>query len=454
MFGQIENTTILKYDQQVPRYTSYPTAPHFNSSVNDEVYVGWLKALPNQETISLYIHTPFCNQLCWYCGCYTKATNRYAPVEDYAHILAREIRIIGNLLRQKKCQVSHIHFGGGSPTILLPDTFENLIKTIRSEFEIKKDAEIAIEVDPRNVNEEKVATYAKAGINRVSIGVQDFNLEVQKAINREQSFDVVYDCVKLFRKFHINNINLDLIYGLPKQTLEMVKKNIDFSMLLKPSRIALFAYAHVQWKKKHMRLIDENDLPGGENKLAMYQAAAKKLNEEGYFSIGLDHFAKSDDSMFEAFHEEKLKRNFQGYSTDNANCIIGFGASAISYLPSGYAQNTLDFEEYKKNILSEKLPVIKGVEINKEDKIRKKIIDELMCYMEVDLKKICEEFSLPKNSFNQEIELLENLKSDGLVRIKNNKIKINLAAPQISRVVSSVFDKFFQPEAQRHSKIA
>jgi oxygen-independent coproporphyrinogen-3 oxidase len=329
-----------------------------------------------------------------------------------------------------------------------------LIKTIRSEFEIKKDAEIAIEVDPRNVNEEKVATYAKAGINRVSIGVQDFNLEVQKAINREQSFDVVYDCVKLFRKFHINNINLDLIYGLPKQTLEMVKKNIDFSMLLKPSRIALFAYAHVQWKKKHMRLIDENDLPGGENKLAMYQAAAKKLNEEGYFSIGLDHFAKSDDSMFEAFHEEKLKRNFQGYSTDNANCIIGFGASAISYLPSGYAQNTLDFEEYKKNILSEKLPVIKGVEINKEDKIRKKIIDELMCYMEVDLKKICEEFSLPKNSFNQEIELLENLKSDGLVRIKNNKIKINLAAPQISRVVSSVFDKFFQPEAQRHSKIA
>lgn len=454
MFGHIENSTILKYDQQVPRYTSYPTAPHFNSTVNGKVYIDWLKSLPNKEIISLYIHIPFCQQLCWYCGCYTKATKRYAPVEDYAHILAQEIRIIGNLLRQKNCQVSHIHFGGGSPTILLPDTFEHLMKVIRSEFEIKKDAEIAIEIDPRTVNEEKIATYARSGINRISIGVQDFNYEVQKAINREQSFDVVYDCIKLFRRFHINNINLDLIYGLPKQTVEMVKKNIDFSMLLNPSRIALFAYAHVQWKKKHMRLIDENDLPSGEIKIAMYQEAAKKLNKEGYFSIGLDHFSKAKDSMEQAFREKELKRNFQGYSTDNANCIIGFGASSISYLPGGYAQNTLDFEEYKKNILHQELPVIKGIATDKDDKIRKKIIDELMCYMEVDLSKICEESDLPKNFFNEEVKSLKDLEIDGLIIVKNNKIKINPLAPQISRVVSSFFDKFFKPDAQRHSKIA
>lgn len=454
MFGKIEDCTILKYDNQIPRYTSYPTAPHFTSEINGNVYSGWLKALPDQETLSLYIHIPFCQQLCWYCGCYTKVTQRYAPVEDYAHILAREIRLVGELLQGKNHQVSHIHFGGGSPTILLPDTFEHLMKTIKGEFKIAADAEIAIEVDPRNVNEEKISVYAQSGINRVSIGVQDFNREVQLAINREQSFDLVYDCIKLFRKHGIENINLDLIYGLPKQTVEMVRKNIDYAMLLNPSRIALFAYAHVQWKKKHMRLIDENDLPDSLSRIAMYKIAAEKLQQEGYLSIGLDHFAKADDSMAQSLKNEKLKRNFQGYSTDTANSLIGFGASAISYLPFGYAQNSLDFDEYKKNILSEKLPIIKGIEISAEDKMRKRIIDELMCYLEVDLKPICQSFNLPENYFEKEIELLQNLKKDGLVRIKNNVIKINLKSPQICRVVSSVFDKFLKPSDQKHSKIA
>ena len=453
MFGQIEDHVVLKYDKQVPRYTSYPTAPHFTAAVSAEIYSGWLKDLPEPETLSLYIHIPFCQQLCWYCGCYTKITQRYAPVEDYAHILAREIRLVGELLRQKNHRVSHIHFGGGSPTILLPDSFEFLMKTIRAEFAIDPDAEIAIEVDPRNVNEEKITTYAKTGINRVSIGVQDFNHEVQTAINREQSFDLVYDCIKLFRKHGIQNINLDLIYGLPKQTVEMTKKNIDYAMLLKPSRIALFAYAHVQWKKKHMRLIDEKDLPDNVTRIAMYKAAAEKLQQEGYLAIGLDHFAKRDDSMSAAFKNEKLKRNFQGYSTDTANSVIGFGASAISYLPFGYAQNTLDFEQYKKNILAEKLVTVKGIALSDEDKMRKKIIDELMCYLEVDLNKIYTEFDLPKNYFEKEISALEELRKDGLVRVKNGTIKINLATPQISRVVSSMFDKFFDASDQKHSKI-
>jgi oxygen-independent coproporphyrinogen III oxidase len=454
MFGKIEDEVILKYDNQVPRYTSYPTAPHFSAKINGEIYADWLKNLPEEETISLYFHIPFCKQLCWYCGCYTKATQRYAPVEDYVHILLREIRIVSEKLKGKNCKVSHIHFGGGSPTILLPESFDLLMQTIKSEFEITNDAEIAIEVDPRNVNEEKVASYAKSGINRVSIGVQDFNQEVQVAINREQSFDVVYDCIKLFRKYNIENINLDLIYGLPKQTTQMVKKNIDFAMLLKPSRIALFAYAHVQWKKKHMRLIDENDLPDSLERLEMYREAAQKLEKEGYSSIGLDHFAKSEDNMVLAFKDEKLKRNFQGYSTDNANVLIGFGVSSISYLPFGYAQNTLDFAEYKKSILAGILPVAKGIAISQEDIIRKRIIDELMCYLEVDLNVICDSFNLPKNYFEKEITNLQNLKKDGLVRTKNNLVKINLTTPQICRVVSSIFDKFFEPSEVRHSKMA
>ncbi len=445
---------VLKYDSQVPRYTSYPTAPHFTSTIDDKIYTSHLQALNSHETLSLYLHIPFCKQMCWYCGCYTKATLRYAPVEDYAQILMREINLVGDLLKQKNHKTTHIHFGGGSPTILQPEAFEQIMQTIKSKFNIAADAEIAIEVDPRNVDEEKIIAYKKMGINRVSIGVQDFNDEVQKAINREQSFDLVYDCIKIFRKYGIENINLDLIYGLPKQSVEMVKKNIDLAMLLKPTRIALFSYAHVLWKKKHMRLIREEDLPDNASRLLMYDEARKKLQQENFFAIGLDHFAKADDSMFQAFQSKVLKRNFQGYSTDSANNIIGFGASAISYLGDCYAQNILDLDEYKKIILSNKLPIAKGVEIGKEDKMRKKIIDELMCYLEVDLQKICDEFGVAKNYFTSEIAALQELVADGLVTVDGLQISINKNAPQICRVVASKFDQFFVASLKQHSKIA
>lgn len=450
----LQDRIILKYDNQIPRYTSYPTAPHFTTEINGDVYTDWLQSLPSEETLSLYIHIPFCQKLCWYCGCYTKITERYAPVEDYTYVLIRELRIVSDLLIQKNHKVSHIHFGGGSPTILLPETFKNLMKTIRSGFVIADDAEVAIEVDPRTINEEKISTYAEAGINRVSIGVQDFNHDVQLAINREQSFDLVYDCVKLFKKHGIKNINLDLIYGLPKQTVEGIKKNIDYAMLLHPNRIALFAYAHVQWKKKHMRLINEDDLPDNVTRIAMYQAAAEKLKQEGFVSIGLDHFAKSSDVMTEALKNKKLKRNFQGYSTDTADSVIGFGASAISHLPFGYVQNTLNFEEYKKNILDKKLPTVKGIITGEEDKLRKRIIDEVMCYMEVDLNVICNSFNRPQDYFGNEIKALDELEKDGLITIRNNVIKVHPNAPQITRVVSSFFDKFFEPSTTKHSKIA
>ncbi len=454
MFGEIDEQTILKYSGQVPRYTSYPTAPNFSAEINSKTYISWLKTLGQEETLSLYIHIPFCQQLCWYCGCYTTITQRYEPIENYANILEQEIRIVGEILRQKKHRVSHIHFGGGSPTILTPDSFRFLMATIGAEFEIAQDAEIAIEVDPRNVDEDKIKAYFECGINRVSLGVQDFNQEVQAAINREQSFDLVLDCVKKFRKYGIQNINLDLIYGLPKQTVEMVKNNIDYALLLNPERIALFAYAHVGWKKKHMRLIEESDLPDDVTRIEMYKSAAEKLQRDGYLAIGLDHFAKPSDSMAQAFRDGKLKRNFQGYSTDTSDNIIGFGVSSIGYLSGfGYAQNTLDFKEYEKGILNRELGVSKGIKISKEDQIRKKIIDKIMCYLEVDLKEVSTSFNLPENFFAPEIAQLEDLKRDGLVRIKNNVIKINLATPQISRVVCSIFDKFFEASAQKYSKI-
>ena len=368
-----QDLAILRHDRQIPRYTSYPTAPHFNSSINSEIYTSWLKSLPADETLSLYFHIPFCRQLCWYCGCFTKITRHYAPIEDYANILAREIRLVSDLLKARK--VCHLHFGGGSPTILLPETFRHLMQIIRAKFEIEKDAEIAIEIDPRNVSEEKISCYAKEGINRASIGVQDFNHETQLAINRKQSFELVYDCVKLLRKYGIEQINLDLIYGLPKQTFTTIKKSVNYSLLLDPSRISLFSYAHVPWIKRHMRLIDKNDLPSNLEKITMFKTATQELQNGNYLLIGLDHFVRKDDEMLLAFQNKKLKRNFQGYTTDKASSLIGFGASSISFLPFGYVQNTSGISEYRADILNKKLPAIKGIAISDEDKIRKRIID-------------------------------------------------------------------------------
>lgn len=451
---QAVDKIILKYDRQLPRYTSYPTAPHFKIELDSKIYSSKLKNISNQETLSLYFHIPFCQQLCWYCGCYTKATKRYAPVEDYVHIMMREIKIISDLLGRKKHLVKHIHFGGGSPTILHKNTFSHLIQLIKNEFNIALNAEIAIEVDPRNIGEDDIKNYALEGINRVSIGVQDFNHEVQLAINREQSFEVVYDCVRLFRKHGINDINLDLIYGLPKQTVEMVKRNIDYSLLLKPERIALFSYAHVKWVKKHMRLIKEKDLPLAENKIEMYKIAAKRLIEEGYTSIGLDHFARKESSLMASVKNKTLKRNFQGYSTDSGSTIIGFGASAIGTLPDYYTQNTLDLEEYKRSILSDILPVKKGLELSKEDRIRKAIIDEIMCYLEVNLEKVCRSFNLKKDYFINELKNLEKLEKDNLIEIKKNKITINPSFPQASRIVASFFDSYLEKDNKKHSRVA
>lgn len=449
----VSDPLILKYNGQIPRYTSYPTAPHFTSEINSNVYSNWLGSLPSENTLSLYIHIPFCQQLCWYCGCYTKITKREAPIQDYIDTLIREIGIVADLLSQKNHTVSHIHFGGGSPTILSPELFKTLLKTIRSKFVIADDAEIAIEIDPRTLNEEKIMAYATSGVNRVSIGVQDFNLDVQRAINREQSFELVQQCTDLFKANGINNISLDLIYGLPKQTVEKIEKNIDAALLLNPNRISLFAYAHVRWMKKHMQLIKEEDLPDNASRLLMYRAAAERLNKNGYVSIGLDHFAKQNDSMAIALENKTLKRNFQGYSTDTAENIIGFGLSAISHLQFGYAQNTLDMTQYKKEIINNKLPIIKGFKTTIEDKIRKKIIDDIMCYMKVDLNAVCNAFSYPTDYFKQELLCLKELEKDGLVSIKNNVITIHPQARQLTRVVSSVFDNYYKPSSQKHSKI-
>ena len=447
------NNKILKYNNLAPRYTSYPTAPHFSKDITSDIYKGWLEAITDDQNISLYFHIPFCRKLCHYCGCHTKIVDYDDPINSYIDTLIKELALVSRSLTSKH-KVIHIHFGGGTPTILEPKIFNKLIAKVRELFVISENLEFAIEVDPRTINEEKVKSYAENGVNRISFGIQDFNLDVQTAINRIQPFELVANITELFRKYSINNINFDLIYGLPKQTEKIILENLKQSIKLAPTRIAFFGYAHVPWMKKNMQLINEEDLPDNLARLNMFSLAQDYLSSNGYNPIGLDHFAHQDDSMFNAYNDGDLKRNFQGYTSDKADILIGLGVSSISYLPDGYAQNNLMISKYRPAIEKGEFPIIKGILLSEDDKIRKLIIDEIMCYMRVDLNKILINTPYSLDDFIPQLERLKPLAEDGLITINGSEIIINPNARQITRIVSSLFDAYFKGGVNKHSIVA
>ncbi|MFN3499923.1 MAG: oxygen-independent coproporphyrinogen III oxidase, partial [Pannonibacter indicus] len=301
--------------RNVPRYTSYPTAPHFSAEVTPGLYGSWLAGLPEETDLSLYLHVPYCRELCHYCGCHTKATRKDAPLVQYAKSLEAEIELVaGHLGAQRR--VRHIHWGGGTPSLLPEASLLELSGLIRVLFDLTPDLEHAIELDPRYVTRRLALTLAVMGINRASLGVQDLNPDVQKAIGRVQSYEVLQTAVDHLRDAGLDALNFDLMYGLPLQTRDTILDTVARSVALQPSRIALFGYAHVPWMKKHQRLIDEPTLPAPAERLAMADAAREALMDAGYVAIGLDHFARPDDSMAIALAEGRLKRNFQGYTTD------------------------------------------------------------------------------------------------------------------------------------------
>lgn len=446
------NDLILKYNALVPRYTSYPTAPHFNNDFNKETYIKWLSELPNQKPISLYIHIPFCRKLCWFCGCNTKITQKYSPLESYMPALLSEIKFIAQLFNNSQT-ISQIHFGGGSPNILNDKDFTSIISTINKYFCISKDAEIAMEVDPRHITNEQIQTYSSNGVNRISIGVQDFNHNTQKAINREQPYELILETVSLLHKHNIDQINLDFIYGLPKQTISSMEKNIDLALTLNPSRLSIFGYAHVPWMKKHMRLIHEEDLPDNKERLKIFQIAEKKLNDANYTSIGIDHFAKQDDEMSQSYLNKSLRRNFQGYVTDIAPTLIGLGTSSIGYIENlGYVQNNSSTHEYKDLITKETLPIGKGKIMNKKDLLHYDIIMHLMCYFEINLEDYCKKHNVKKEYFDPYIENLQEFITDNLVSVNNYNIKIDPRAKQLVRIICSTFDQYYNNSQKKHSK--
>lgn len=434
----------------VPRYTSYPTAPHFHEGITSKTYFDWLAALPEDEPASLYVHIPFCDTLCWFCGCHTTVVNNYSPVKGYCEWLLREIDLVATAIGGRR-KVSHIHWGGGSPTLLQNEDIAKLAFAIRKHFDVLPDAEFAIEIDPRGLSEATVKALAAAGVSRASIGLQDCDIAVQRAINRIQSEEETAAAVSLMRAAGIRSINLDLIYGLPHQTLESWERTLDFAMWLDPDRLAVFGYAHVPTFKKHQALIKERDLPGLEARFHLAEVASQILCGHGYRQIGLDHYAKHSDPLAQAAAAGKLRRNFQGYTTDAAQTLIGFGASAIGALPQGYVQNIADVPGYRAALASDLLPIARGVALSDDDRIRRYVIERLMCDMEVDLKAVSARFGRAPYTFASSLARLSDLAAQGVVRVCDLKVSIPHEWRAAVRLVCAAFDTYLQASTRRHS---
>lgn len=440
-----------KYDLKVPRYTSYPTAPHFTGAVDETTYRRWLESLPMGSSMSLYFHVPFCDSMCWFCGCYTKIVRQNQPVAQYLDLLCREVELVAETL-PARFEVRHIHWGGGSPTILKPEQWRRTIAHVRDCFAMDHFEELAVELDPRDVTGEYVTALADAGVNRVSIGVQDFDHTVQAAVNRVQPFETVAKVCDWLRESGITHINFDLMYGLPFQSVAGVGRLAEQAVRLQPSRIALFGYAHVPWMKSHQKQIPEHALPDARTRLEQFESVAQVLTSSGYQAVGLDHFARADDDLARALTSGRLRRNFQGYTIDNATALIGFGASAIGQLPQGYVQNASPLKAYGDAIASGRLPTTRGIALSREDVVRRAIIEQLMCQLRVDVAAVCHQHHIPAAGFDGAMNTLSRLANDGLVTIDGYRIEIPPDKRTFVRLVAVAFDAYYQGGQNRHSR--
>jgi oxygen-independent coproporphyrinogen-3 oxidase len=445
-----------KYDGRVPRYTSYPTAPHFSASVDAGVYGRWLRALDPAAPLSLYLHVPFCDTLCWFCGCNMTVVNKRAPIDQYVELLLVEIDLVAAQLGADRPggrrRVTHVHAGGGSPTILSPDQVRAVFGRLHRYFDFAPDADVAVEIDPRGLSEETIAAFAESGLTRASIGVQDLDPAVQQAVNRIQPHEVTANCVELMRRHGVKSLNIDLMYGLPYQTAEGTLDTVDRILELEPDRIALFGYAHVPWMKKHQKLLPEAALPGTEERWRQFHVAADRLVAAGYVRVGLDHFAKPHDSMAEALRAGTLRRNFQGYTVDHADALIGLGASAIGALPHGHVQNAPNVRDYKAAIEAGRLPTAKGVELSADDRLRRDAIEAVMCDMTVDLAEIADRHGVDLAEFYGAFEQLREMQADRVVRLDGCRVTVLDQARPLLRSVAAVFDRYLATGAARHAK--
>lgn len=438
-------------EERLPRYTSYPTAPQFSDAIGHEAYGSWLASLPAGTSASLYLHVPFCRSMCWYCGCHTTITQRNAPIVDYLEVLRREIGLAADRL-SSPLPVCHVHFGGGTPTIMQPDEFMELVGLLRQRFSLDAGTEIAVEIDPRTLTRAMTAALGEAGVTRASLGVQSFDPVVQRAINRFQSFEQTARATEGLRAAGVRGVNFDLIYGLPHQTVESCIETVHKSIELRPERFSVFGYAHVPTFKRHQRKIDEVVLPDGAARYEQAEAIAEALVEAGYRRIGLDHYALPEDSMVRAQVDGVLHRNFQGYTTDPSDVLIGFGASAIGRLPQGYVQNEIVLGRYAERISRGELATAKGYALTADDRLRADLIERVMCDFKVDVAEVCGRHGTAPESILQAIPRLQMLEKDGIITLEGNVLSVNDDTRFLVRSVASAFDAYLGRSGRTHSR--
>ncbi|QEW19934.1 Oxygen-independent coproporphyrinogen-III oxidase [Marinibacterium anthonyi] len=372
------------FNAKVPRFTSYPPANRFSEDVSDATVEPWLSSVPPGAAISLYVHIPFCRRLCWFCACRTQGTKTDVPLARYVDALLEEIAIVRARL-PRELRVSRLHLGGGTPTILPPWLMDRLLGALDNAFGISGRDEFSVEIDPVEIDRDRLDLLVRYGLNRASLGVQDFDPRVQEAIGRMQSVDETRAAVDMLRDLGVQDLNFDLLYGLPYQTMDSLDRTLDSVLDIAPGRLALYGYAHVPWMSKRQMVIPHEALPGPEDRHDLFDHARKRLAGQGYVQVGIDHFARPDDGLARAMVERRLSRNFQGYTDDRIPWLIGLGASAISRFPQGYAQNQAATALYQMAIAQGRPATYRGIRLTAEDRARAEVIQHLMCYHAVRL---------------------------------------------------------------------
>ncbi|MBY0564839.1 MAG: oxygen-independent coproporphyrinogen III oxidase [Hyphomonadaceae bacterium] len=432
-------------EQSTPRYTSYPTAPHFNPSVNSATFRAWLGELASDALLSVYLHTPYCKQMCWYCGCHALAAKRDGPLAEFVDTLLCEIDLVGGATPARR--IGEIHWGGGTPNILSPARFCAIIRRLGERFDLTSLQRHAVEIDPRLMTAAHAEVFADVGVNRASLGVQDLDPGVQASIGRVQPFEVVADAAAILRAAGIEDLSFDLMYGLPQQTRETVRRTAERAASLRPARLSVFGYAHVPWFKARQRLMNEAELPGTAARYDLADTIRETLFEAGYVAIGYDHFALPTDPIAVAAKTGALTRNFQGFVEEQCDALVGLGPSAVSTLPQGYAQNEPEVGAWRGAVTSGGFATKRGFALTAEDRRRRELIMRLLCDFRLDLGPFG-----GLEAFKPQLLELSPLASAGLVEIEGNVLTIPHEARPLARLVAQAFDAYRSVGAARHSR--
>lgn len=442
---------LAKYPQSLPRYTSYPPANHFQPGGGLALREDFVAAVNAAPAVSAYIHIPYCDRLCWFCGCHTKQTLRYDPVKAFVSVLIQEIALWQKKLTQRP-RLSRLHLGGGSPSLLQPADLKRLRAALDLAFEIDAATEISIEIDPSDVREGSIDALMEFGMTRASIGVQDFDPVVQQAINRPQGYDITKSLVVNLRAAGVTSINIDALYGLPLQTSERLTRTIEQVIEISPDRIALFGYAHVPWLKPHQKLIRDEDLPDTQERFNQARMAAGMITDAGYEALGIDHFALPHDSLAKAAVEGHLNRNFQGYTDDQADILLPLGPSSIGRFANGYVQNEAATGQYMAKVQAGDIPFSRGLALTADDKIRGWVIERLMCDYAFCFTELAEQFGPRSQGVIELAERIAHDDKDGLCEVSDGLFKIEPEAWPFARIVAARFDAWLELAPRQYSK--